>query len=261
MNFHQNHFAHVSRIVLNVNDIKQQVKFYTEVVGLEPSVVTDEQAVLNIGRNGHQLILRALKNGRHASVSEAGLFHVAILLPDKRQVGQLLHHLLKHQVMVSGGDHIVSQAIYFNDPEGNGIEVYADRDSATWTWQGDQVVMDTLELDGNRLLEIAGDTLWQGMPNDAKIGHLHLKSHDVEGSSEFYQQFTFKRVAQMPRAVFMSDGTYHHHLAVNAWQSKNVRQNIRETYGLVAFNLVSDALDQDTVITPEGFEMTINAAL
>lgn len=261
MNFHQNHFAHVSQIVLNVKDLKQQVEFYTEIVGLEPSTVTEEQAVLNIGGNGDQLILKSLTNGRHASVSEAGLFHVALLLPDEVQVGRLLRHLLKHQVMVSGGDHIVSQAIYFNDPEGNGIEVYADRDAASWTWQGNQVVMDTLELDGNRLLEIAGNTLWQGMPYDAKIGHLHLKTHDVEASAEFYQQFTFKRVAEMPRAVFMSDGTYHHHIAVNAWQSRYVRRNVPETYGLVAFNLVSDALNQDTVITPEGLEMTINAAL
>ncbi|UXR74363.1 MULTISPECIES: VOC family protein [unclassified Staphylococcus] len=258
MNFHQRHLAHVSRITLNVKDLKRQVQFYTEVLGLEVSHMTDEQAILNIGESGHQLVLKALENGRDAEISEAGLFHVALLLPDETDVGRLLRHLLQYQIHVSGGDHLVSQAIYFTDLEGNGIEVYADRDADTWSWQSDQVVMDTLELDGNRLLKIAGDRAWHGMPKEAKIGHLHLKTNDVKTSAAFYKQFTLKKVAQLPSAVFMSDGTYHHHIAVNAWQSRKVLQDAEKTYGLVSFNMVSDALEPRVVTTPEGLEMTIN---
>lgn len=258
MNFHQNRISHVTRVTLNVKNLEAQVDFYTHVVGLDVAESTNEEVILNIGQSGHQLVLRQLKNGREPERTEAGLFHIALLLPNDVQVGSLLHHLLAQQVVVSGGDHIVSQAIYFADPEGNGIEVYADRDSDTWTWQGNQVVMDTLPLDGNRLLTISNEKRWAGMPQEAKIGHLHLKTSDVKASMEFYEQYGFKPVAKLPGAVFMSDQGYHHHIAVNTWQSHQVNKDAETTYGLAHFNIISPHHDEEIVTTPDGITMTIN---
>ncbi|PNZ25854.1 VOC family protein [Staphylococcus rostri] len=258
MNFHQNTIAHVTSITLNVKDMATQVDFYTHMLGLEVAQMTADETILNIGQGGHQLILKQLVDGRKASVTEAGLFHIALLLPDEVAVGRLLRHLLEQQVVVSGGDHLVSQAIYFADPEGNGIEVYADRDSETWSWEGNQVVMDTLALDGDRLLQISNGTRWEGMPNDAKIGHLHLKTSDVTASMLFFKQFGFVPVAKLPGGVFMSDASYHHHIAVNTWQSRQVRHDAATTYGLASFNIMSAERGVETLTTPDGIEMTVN---
>ena len=109
---------------------------------------------------------------------EAGLFHIAFL-PTRRDLANFLYHAIQLNIAVGGGDHLVSEALYFADPEGNGIEVYQDRPTDEWQWRDGFVKMDTLEVDANDLIEQRSTEGWQGRPKDGKIGHLHLKTHDL----------------------------------------------------------------------------------
>lgn len=219
---------------------------------------TDHQAVLSVGNEGDALVLKQLENGRHASVQEAGLFHIAFLLDGVTQLGAFIKHIAAKRIPIGGGDHLVSEAVYFNDPEGNGIEVYIDRASDTWQWRDGLVKMDTLQLDVDHILERSGDTTWEGMGQGARIGHLHLKTNDLEAARTFYGDIAFKVVSTFPKAYFMSDQQYHHHIAVNMWQSNQVRQEAATTYGLAEFNIVSPNSASNRLTTPEGLTLTIN---
>ncbi|WP_412519082.1 VOC family protein [Staphylococcus simulans] len=254
MNFHQSTIKHVNRIEINVADIKRQTDFYHHILGLKVMTSTSTQTVLAVGEDGHEVVLKQLDNGRFASKTEAGLFHIAFLLSDVTQLGALIKHLSDEKVPIAGGDHLVSEAIYFNDLEGNGIEVYIDRPSESWQWQNELVVMDTLQLDVPRILAEAGETKWEDMPAKAKIGHLHLKTHDLSASSEFYLQLGF----QIASALFLSDQKYHHHLAINTWQSNQPLKDAENTYGLTAFNIVDANKNIEKHKTPEGLNLTIN---
>lgn len=259
MNFHQSTIKHVNRIEMNVLDIKRQTDFYHHILGFKVMSSTPNQTVLGVGADGHEVVLKQLNNGRFASKTESGLFHIAFLLSDVTQLGALIKHLSDEKVPIAGGDHLVSEAIYLNDLEGNGIEVYIDRPSELWQWQNEFVVMDTLQLDVPRILAEAGDSKWEGMPASAKIGHLHLKTHDLNASSEFYLQLGFQVTSALTQALFLSDQKYHHHIAVNTWQSNRPLKDAENTYGLTAFNIVDANKDMKKYKTPEGLNLSVQA--
>lgn len=257
MNFHQSTIKHVNRIEINVADIKRQTDFYHHILGFKVVSSTPTRTVLAVGTDGHEVVLKQLNNGRFASKTEAGLFHIAFLLSDVKQLGALIKHLSDEKIPIAGGDHLVSEAIYFNDLEGNGIEVYIDRPSELWQWQNELVVMDTLQLDVTRILAETKDTKWEGMPADAKIGHLHLKTHDLSASSEFYLQLGFQVASALPQALFLSDQKYHHHIAINTWQSNQPLKDAENTYGLTAFNIVDTNKGMEKYKTPEGLNLSV----
>ncbi len=148
-----------------------------------------------------------------------GLYHYAILLPDRAALGRLLRHLTAIGERAGTSDHFVSEAIYLTDPDGLGIEVYADRPRSAWRHEGHELTMTTVALDVEDLLHAAGDERWAGMPEGTVIGHVHLFVGDLEQAAVFYHVGLGldKVVWSYPGALFLSAGGYHHHLGTNTW--------------------------------------------
>ncbi|MGI0100593.1 MAG: VOC family protein [Candidatus Micrarchaeaceae archaeon] len=156
----------------------------------------------------------------------AGLYHCGILLPTRRDLACVFAELGNSGVETEGyADHIASEAIYLKDPEGNGIEIYADRPASSWKFDiNGRLRMDTLHLDTESLLdELSGDELETdsvSLPAGAKIGNMHLKVTDIDNSIQFYaRKLGLDMVMQLTGAAFMSVNGYHHHMAVNTWES------------------------------------------
>jgi catechol 2,3-dioxygenase len=216
---------------LQVSDLQRSERYYTEVLGLSLLERTEERALLGSGAveikgegaagGGHPLVELHEHPGA-APVprrGRLGLFHFAILLPDRAPLGSLLAHLAELGVRAGASDHRVSEAIYLQDPDGLGIEVYADRPRGEWSVADGQLVMATDPLDVEALIRAANGVPWKGMPAGTVIGHVHLHVGDLEKAEAFYHQgLGFDKVVwSYPGALFLSAGGYHHHLGVNTW--------------------------------------------
>jgi catechol 2,3-dioxygenase len=148
-----------------------------------------------------------------------GLYHFAVLLPDRAALGRFVAHLSEIGAYAGMSDHLVSEAVYLTDPDGLGIEVYADRPRETWSARDKQLEMTTKPLDVNSVVAAAGGKKWDGMPAGTKIGHVHFYVGDIDQAAAFYHAGLGldKIVWNYPGALFMSAGGYHHHVGVNTW--------------------------------------------
>jgi catechol 2,3-dioxygenase len=206
----------VSRVVLKVSDLKRSIKFYKEVVGLEVRKKEKNLAYLSPDGIRDLVILKQPDNPKHAQLGSTGLFHIALLLPRRENLADLWLHLQQHGRWLSGAsDHSVSEAVYLEDPDGNGIEIYADREGVPVKKMG------TERLQVEDLLQHATETSWRGMPKETVMGHIHLEVRDVSEAVEFYRDcLGFELTAEMGgSAAFMSTGGYHHHIGLNSWNS------------------------------------------
>ncbi|MAL07670.1 MAG: glyoxalase [Microbacterium sp.] len=213
-------------VTLLVGDLDAMTRYYRDVVTLE--VLTAEGDTVTLGRVGRPIvILRHDPRLRHAPVGSAGLFHTAILFESRAALAAALYSVARHapQTFTGSADHLVSQAFYFTDPEGNGIELYWDRARTAWSWTHGQVEMATLYLDPNAFLSehlteqaAAGSTAGDA----ASVGHVHLSVGDVATARAFYvDTLGFDATASMGnQALFVSAGGYHHHMAMNVWNSR-----------------------------------------
>lgn len=230
----------IGQVALIVNDLDRVGDFYQSVIGLDRLSGSGEERVLGAG--GLPLVtLRRDRAARHRP-REAGLFHTAFLLPDRKALGGWLRHVADRQVGLDGAsDHLVSEAIYLRDPEGNGIEVYADRPRSAWQTHGREVRMDTIVLDLNGLLA-AADAPWQGAPQGSVIGHVHLQVGNVAEAEGFYMnRLGMDRSAHVFGASFFASGGYHHHLAGNIWNSRGAGPRSADATGLAEVVLAADA--------------------
>lgn len=213
-------------VTLYVGDLDAQTAFYRDVVTLQVQDASGDSVTL--GRAGRPLvILRHDPALRHAPAGAAGLFHTAILFETQAALAAALYSVARRapQTFTGSADHLVSQAFYLTDPEGNGVELYWDRARTEWSWTHGQVEMDTLYLDPNAFLaehlsEAAADGATAG--DAAAIGHVHLSVGDVATARAFYvDALGFETTASMPgSALFVSAGGYHHHMAMNVWNSR-----------------------------------------
>lgn len=236
--------------ILAVRDLDAVSAFYQDIIGLE--LLQRDNNLQVLGVDGRSLLtLHGARSNRHAAASLVGLFHAAFLLPQREDLGRFLEHLMDRQVPVSGlGDHLVSEAVYLSDPEGNGIEVYADRNPESWTFDADGVVMDTVRLDVSSLLAASPGGAWTGLPTGTVLGHLHLKVGDLDEADQFFRGLLgMDLMEQIPGARFFASGGYHHHVAVNTWTSKRLRPSAGSSVGLVGYtftfkdrSLLEDAL-------------------
>lgn len=260
MAFHDRTATQVTHIQLNVKDLGHMTHFYHKTLGF-PIISQDQNnTTFGIGDGGHTFTLHALTEGRQPSLLEAGLFHVAILLPTTTDLADFLYYAAQHGIRIGGGEHLVSEALYLNDPEGNGIEIYRDRPSNEWSWENNFVKMETLAVDTETLLQQRSSEGWQGIPSHAKLGHLHLKTHDLSEARQFYiDTLGFQHVSKYPNALFMSTNHYHHHIAVNTWQSNQPRKDNEASYGLAHIDIYKPGMTQKTVTAPEGFKVTIHS--
>ena len=239
----------VGLLSLTVGDLARSLAFYTEAIGFAVLERTERAAALGVA--GTPLLLLVERSGArawpHDRYGYTGLYHFAILLPSRPELGRWLRHWLDLGLGVPGqGDHLVSEALYLSDPDGNGIEVYRDRPRSEWTWRGGQVQMATDPVDLRGVLA-EGDRVgepWAGLPAGTRLGHMHLQVGDIAQARAFYHDVLgFDIVAQMPTALFLSAGGYHHHIGMNIWHSAGAPPAPEDTAGL-RFYTVDFATEQ-----------------
>lgn len=246
--FHEGSLIYPLNLSLNVMDMDLMTRFYKDSLGLE--ILEKKNDFVDLGVDGRRILsLVRPENVIQKPPRRTGLYHFAILLPTRKHLGSFINHLRDANVPVTGGaDHEVSEALYLQDPEDNGIEVYADIPDSKWEWDGDQVQMGTDPLDFRGLMELGRDTPWTGMPEGTRLGHMHLHVGDLEEAYRFYGLMGFKRVAQLAgSANFISTGGYHHHIGLNVWNGRGAKPAPENATGLRHYTLAapdSEALEK-----------------
>lgn len=223
-------------VTLNVADLDGMTAYYRDGVGL--AVLDQVGPRVTLGRAQQPIVVLVhTPSLRHAAAGQAGLFHTAILFDTETALAAAVHSVarLRPGSFTGSADHLVSKAFYFDDPEGNGVELYWDRNRTQWSWTHGQVEMGTLFLDPNAYLrEHLDERGLAGEPvGEARVGHIHLSVGDVSTARDFYaDKLGFDvTLALGDQAVFVSAGGYHHHMAMNVWNSRGAGRR-QHTLGL-----------------------------
>lgn len=214
----------LGQVRLQVSDLAQSLEYYTSILGLDPRESGDGTAALYAADGGAPLVELVERRGVAPvrANSRLGLYHFAILLPDRAALGRFLAHLVRTGTRLGASDHLVSEALYLRDPDGLGIEVYADRPRSAWRVVNGELAMATDPLDTNGVLEAGQGAPWSGMPAGTVMGHVHLHVGDIALASRFYHETIGldRMVSSYPGALFLAAGGYHHHLGVNTWAGR-----------------------------------------
>lgn len=233
--------VHIEEAALRVRNLDIMVAYYRDVLGLREIRKTEDGIVLGAGSEA-LLHLIHRPDANQESQRSAGLFHIAYLMPSREDLARWLVHAAMLRVYIDGfADHNVSEAIYLTDPEGNGIEVYSDRPRERWTWQGDLVTMGTEPLDIDDILRLADTSrdTYVSAPQSLRIGHIHLRVGEIAKARAFYQDRLglASTRGDRPNAAFLASGGYHHHIAVNTWNSEGASLRDSRDTGLDWFSL------------------------
>ena len=206
---------------LQVSDLERSLDYYQRVIGLR--VLHRDGGTATLAAHGDDRPLVVLRERAGAAPvpphGRLGLYHFAVLLPTRADLGRFLRHLAESGARAGASDHLVSEALYLRDPDGLGIEVYADRPRSVWEAHGHELRMATVPLNAEEVLREAGDAPWTGVPAGTTIGHVHLHVGDLDRAASFYHEaLGFDKVVwSYPGALFLSAGGYHHHLGLNTW--------------------------------------------
>jgi catechol 2,3-dioxygenase len=241
----------VGKVRLRVADVDDLATFYERVVGLR--AVERGGDLVRLGPEGGEPVIElvAAPGATPAPSFSTGLFHLAILVPDRAELARSLRRVAEAGWRLTGAsDHLVSEALYLQDPEGNGIEIYRDRPRDQWGHDGDELRMATLPLDLQDVLgELSsGEEAANGMPAETTMGHVHLQVSDIPSSEGFYNGALGLdvMVRSYPGALFLAAGGYHHHLGLNTWQSAGAPPPPEGALGLDRYELVlPDSSDVD----------------
>ena len=253
---------------LQVADIERSLAFYQGTLGFR--VLRGEGGDAVLAAHGDDTPLVELRERPGATPvprrGRLGLYHFAILLPDRPALGRFVRHLGEVGAPAGAGDHLVSEALYLQDPDNLGIEVYADRPRAAWKRVGRELMMATDPLDVAGLVRVAGEARWTGMPAGTAIGHVHLHVGSIEQSAAFYSEaLGFDRMVwHYPGALFLGAGGYHHHLGTNTWAGSNAQPAAADEARLLEWTIVlPDATSVEAAavsIEGAGFEVERQAA-
>jgi catechol 2,3-dioxygenase len=231
----------IGAVALKVRNLPRLTSYYRDAIGL--AVLEHGQDRATLGAGGVPLLqLEHTPAAKPDDPRTAGLYHTAFLVPARADLARWLLDVAQKRVPLTGAsDHAVSEAIYLDDPEGNGIEVYRDRRPEEWQWQGDMVTMTTDALDLDDLVRAAGGETWTGAPDGMRIGHVHLRVGDVDRAERFYRDVIGLNVMRRRGgASFMSSGRYHHHVAANVWHSQGAGARDQDRAGLTWFSFEAD---------------------
>jgi catechol 2,3-dioxygenase len=242
----------ISKVTLVVRDLDRVAGFYRDVIGLRET--SREAGILRLGTDAATLVeLRQDPSARVRSPRDAGLFHTAFLLPERSDLGAWLAFAAERRVSIHGAsDHLVSEAIYLADPEGNGIEIYADRPPQEWRWRDGLVEMATDALDVPALIASGGENDWQGFPTGSTVGHVHLQVGSLAPAEEFYAGVLGLEVTcRYPGGIFYAAGGYHHHIATNIWNSRGAPVRTPST-GLAEVEILAPPETLDAIGTRAG---------
>jgi catechol 2,3-dioxygenase len=239
---------------LQVSDLDRSLEFYEGLLGM--SVVARSDGVVRLGAAGGAALLE-LRSGAVATASRRGrlgLYHFAVLLPDRAALGRILAHLVGQGVHPGAADHLVSEALYLQDPDDLGIEIYRDRPRSEWSQRRGEIAMASEPLDGAGVIA-AGDGAWQGMPSGTRMGHIHLHVGDMRAARTFYgDALGFDvTVSSYPGALFLSAGGYHHHLGLNTWAGPQAQPPAPSEPQLLSWDLVLPA-DTDVAAAADRLE-------
>lgn len=230
----------MGRVRLRVADLSRCVEFYTEVLGF--NVVADDggTAVLGTGAGQALLILHSAPGAPPRPSGTTGLYHMAFLIPDRRDLGAMVRRVRDQGLDFEGfADHNVSEAAYLRDPEGNGIELYADRSPEVWRSVEGSIYMTTEPLDIQGLVMTASRSAPE-LPPGTQLGHVHLSVSTLEAAEAFYAKRLGMEVTTRlyPGALFFAAGDYHHHVGVNVWGGAGIPHPPVGSLGILSFELV-----------------------
>jgi catechol 2,3-dioxygenase len=265
---------------LRVNDLSRSLAFYRDLLGMVEYARTTDRCELG-PHGGRPLIsLLAVPKTKMRPAGLVGLYHYALLLPHRRDLGRVLLHLFQARYPFQGfADHGVSEAAYLADPDGNGIELYADRPREDWQRANDQIVMTTLALNVNSLLRSVEGEEWRGIAAGTRMGHVHLHVADLKPTGAFYRDAIGFDVTNrsFPSALFLAAGGYHHHLGLNTWLRPE-NADARDIAGMLSWELVlpdpescmavveralqwgsrvQEKADQTTIVDPDGMQVIV----
>jgi catechol 2,3-dioxygenase len=240
----------IGAVGLKARDLSRLTDFYTNAIGLQ--VIDRDTKTARLGAGGVTLLeLEAAPDAIPDDPRTAGLYHTAFLQPTRQDLARWLVHAASNRVALTGAsDHAVSEAIYLDDPEGNGIEVYRDRKPEEWRWNGERIHMTTERLDLDNLAADNGNAAYAGAPAGLRVGHIHLRVGDLAATQTFYcDTIGLEPTAGRGGALFMSSGRYHHHIGSNVWHSAGATMRDDARAGLSWFALeAADAAERDTVM-------------
>lgn len=239
--------SQIGSIHLKVSHLEQSLRFYESFLGFK--TVKRDATTAYLSPDGQQSYLVALSqaNSMDDSPKRAGLYHFAILLPERKDLACFLSHLLKHKddVKIDGfSDHLVSESLYIRDPDNIGIEIYRDRNQSEWKWSENQVRMATIPLDAENLLS-ASNSSWKCFPDKTTIGHVHLHVSSLSHAKIFYSEIMgLKNTASIQGALFFAAGDYHHHIATNVWLGEKIPKASSDFPGLDYFTIKFSSKDK-----------------
>lgn len=230
----------IGEVALRVRDLDTMIAFYRDALGL--ALIERNSNGARMGAGG-TVLLNLVRSPDAATEprSEAGLYHIAFLLPSRTELARWLVHASVTQILLAGfADHVVSESVYLSDPEGNGLEIYSDRPREEWQWNDGLVTMGATKLDIDSILaltDISQDT-YRAAPEKMVIGHVHLRIGDIDAGRNFYQHaLGLALTADRGNAAFVASGGYHHHVAMNVWNSRGAGPRHRTNTGLDWFSI------------------------
>lgn len=230
----------IGYLELQVSDLEHSLTFYQELIGFQVLERDEKTAKLTTDGSVPQLLLKEEESFVERPSRTTGLYHFAILVPTRQDLALVLAHLAEAGYPLQGAsDHQYSEALYLADPDNNGIEIYADRDSSQWERDGKGgYVGGTALIDVESLLAEIKETKWNGLPSGTRIGHMHLQVSDIEESETFYvEALGLNIVAKDTHMLFVSKDAYHHHIGMNIWSGKGLPAPPENALGLTYFTL------------------------
>ncbi|KHE66992.1 VOC family protein [Halobacillus sp. BBL2006] len=237
--FFQKPNTYVGHVEIKVSSLEKSKNFYRDILGLQILEQTDTKVSFTTDGKSSILSIEQPDRVKPKPNHTAGLYHFAILLPNRTELGKVLKHFIEIDLRLGASDHLVSEALYLNDPDGNGIEIYSDRPSDLWEWKGEEVKMAVDPLNGDDLLQGIEEKAWEGLPAQTVMGHIHLHVADMSETQAFYAALGFNIVSKLGnQASFMSTGGYHHHLGLNTWNGPGVPPTPEDSVGLKSFTLI-----------------------
>lgn len=241
----------VGAVGIKARDVNTIADYYKDVIGL--SEISRRPGVIGLGVDGRAVLeIEEFKAARSDDPRSAGLYHTAFLLPSRLDLARWTRRTIDRRIAVTGAsDHYVSEAIYLNDPEGNGIEIYADRPRDAWQYQNGQMKIGTMPLNIEGLLSELKPEVpeWTGAPAESMVGHIHLRVGNAAEAERWWNgELGFDTILNYgDSAVFLSTGGYHHHVGANSWQSAGAKDREPDRTGLSFVEFRSKDAKQESV--------------
>ena len=248
MVYKYNSKIYLAEAVLNVKDLARLTAFYTQIIGLEILSQSDQEVLLGTG--GKAVVHLKKTKGEEVVQTSYGLYHMAILLPSREDLADVFKHIAElNYPFIGAADHGYSEALYLEDPEGNGIELYRDKPVADWDIREDgRIIGVTEELTAQEIYDMGRKVEPFVIAPDTRMGHIHLSVKDSQLATTFYQAvLDLSNKFTIPSASWIASGDYHHHLAVNEWGGKALAKREKDMPGLAYY--VVEVANKEGLVT------------